>query len=253
MRVVSLSPSLTEIIQYLGCEAQLAAITSDCPEDIQKPRLLSPKAISLADLDLFSKDTILFDEYEVAPELAQAIKKSFHTIAFDIRSIDHVSRCVSDLGRLLRSEEKANQLNTDIYHEVQLCKTENAGIQPIRFLTLIWNRPQLTTNFDHYISRMVELCGGFNVFHAEPLREFPVEIEQMIEKKPDLLILPKKPYPFQKRHISKLREYRVFSKCVIELVDGSFFSRFGPRTVVALQTIRQLVVSARQKVVVTKE
>ncbi len=186
---------------------------------------------------------ILADQNENRPEEIKALQKKFKVVLFDVRSVQAVIDAVSTIARLAENPQAAEKLITEIKTEYDINR-QAAPTPPVQTLALLWNLPYLTINFDTYISRLIESSGGYNVFHQDPIREFPVDLEDLIEKNPAVLLLPKTPYPFSSRHVKRFREYRVFSKIPIHLIDGRFFSRFGPRTVEALKTFREILLEA---------
>lgn len=246
MKVVSLSPSLTEIIMGLGASSMLSGVTDHCPEIEGAPRLGSPKALRLAEIEALRPEGILVDLNENRPEEIRTLQKNFKLLNFDVRGPKDAADAVCALGRFTGRVSEASKLAGDISQAVAASAGGPVAQDPVRALILIWNQPLLTVNFDTYMSRLVECAGGRNVFRADPLREFAVELEDMIEKEPELLFLAGPPYPFAARHAKKFREYRNFSKIPIRVVDGLLLSRFGPRTIEALETLKGYLDQARE-------
>ena len=244
-KVVSLSPSFTEILEKFGRAGELAGITDHCPELPHAPaRLGSPKALRLDLIEGLKPDLILSAARENRPEEIRALEKKFRVVSFDVRSVESVLDLVAALGRLADAPEESRELAAEIAEEQRLCKAEK-DLPRVRTMILLWNIPLLTVNFDTLISRVIETAGGLNVFREDPLPEFPVELEDMIEKEPEVLFLPTAPFPFKKKDIKHFRQYRIFSKIPIELVDGRLFSNFGPATLDALRAFREIFSKVR--------
>ena len=217
-------------------------MTDHCSESIRPdlPRIGSPKALRLSEIRSLAPDCILSDQNENRPEEIRELQKEFRVLSFDVRSVPAVLDAVSALGRLADKISQAQKLVSEIKTEYETSRAHCEGNPPLETLLLLWNQPYLTINFDTYASRLIECCGGRNVFHEEPLREFPADLEDLIEKNPSLLLLPGDPFPFARRHIKGFRQYRVFSQIPIKLIDGHLISRFGPKTAEALRTFRNL-------------
>ena len=243
MKSVSLSPSFTDIIEKLGRGDRLTGITDHCEEireDIAK--IGSPKALNMAQIEALKPDLIFADLNENRPEELRLLQKQFKVISFDVRSVPAVLETIRVIGQHVEAIPEAVKLAEEIAKEKDAAQESAKEIEPVRTLILLWNTPYLTINFDTYISRLVETCGGYNIFHSDPLREFPVEIEDMIDNNPGLVLLPRAPYPFKKAHIARFRQYRIFSKVRIEMIDGKLFSYFGPKTADALKKLSALIV-----------
>ena len=245
MKIVSLSRSFTEILENFGLASELAGATDHCPELAAAPaRVGSPKSLRLEIIEGLHPDLIFADARENRPEELRELQKKFRVVSFDVRSVDHAMDTVRAVGRLTGALEESEKLVSEIAREYQLCKLEK-DLPRVRTMILLWNIPLLTVNFDTYISRLLEASGGLNIFHADPLPEFPVELEDIIEKEPEILFLPTEPFPFKKKDIKRFRQYRILSKIPIELVEGRLFSYFGPATVEALRFFRSVFAKGR--------
>lgn len=241
MRIVSLSPSLTEILTALGAADRLVGVTDACEMgSLGVTRLGSPKAIQVSKVEGLNPDWILADAGDNRPEEIRALEKGGRVKVFDVRKIDEASDAVSDLGRLVEKPTEAGRLCESIQEEMKLDRETFQSRPKKRTVVLIWERPYLTVNFDTYPSRLIEASGGVNVFRQEPLHEFPVELEDLFEREPELLLLPTEPAPFREKHVREFRKYRLFSRIPIHLVDGKLFSRYGVQTCEALRTLREI-------------
>ncbi|MSR77579.1 MAG: hypothetical protein EXS63_05070 [Candidatus Omnitrophica bacterium] len=248
MKIISLHPSLTEILCALGVEDQLAGVTLQCTvSNPDLPRVGSAKLFDLPLIESLKPDLVVVDAVETPEEELVRLRENLKILELRVLSTAHVIDTVWDLGRAAGVPERAKALKEEIAREKMLCVETFRDLEKLPTLILLWKNPYITINYDTYVSRLVEECGAFNVFHSESRRQFEVEIAEMIEKDPKLLLLATDPFSFKKAHIKKLREYRIFSKIPIELVDGRLFSYYGPRTVEALRTLREIVTKSSKK------
>ena len=241
MRIISLSPSLTEIVISLKAADQLVGVSNVCEVgEANLQRVGSCKALEFSKIDSLSPECVLADSQDNRPEEIQRLQKKWNTKVFDVKSLDQVCDTVMELGRLVQKRPEAELLVKGIRGEASGNEEIFLGQAKKRTLILIWDTPYLTLNYDSYPSHLVEASGGVNVFHEEPVREFPVEMEDMIEKNPEVLLLPTDPAPFKSKHVSNFRRYRIFSKIPIHLIEGKLFSRYGVQTVEALKRLREI-------------
>lgn len=238
MRIVSLSPSFTEILESCKAAGQIVGITDDCPVLKHEPaRLGSTKSFDLAKIESMRPDLVLADQNENRPEVLRELAKKFKVVSFAITSIHSVAEAVGEIGRLAGCETETRLLAGEILSAIP---PENEAKEKVRTLILLWNLPFLTVNRETYSSILVEAAGGYNIFHEDPVREIPIEIEDMIDNKPAAILLASDPYPFTKSHVDYFEAFNIFSHVKVRLLDGHFFSRFGPRTVSALKTLRHI-------------
>ena len=73
---------------------------------------------------------------------------------------------------------------------------------------------------------MIETIGWHNVL-AETLRYPAIELEELKNKQPDLILLSSEPYPFKDTHIAEIKG--VLPGVEVMLVDGEMFSWYGSR------------------------
>jgi ABC-type Fe3+-hydroxamate transport system substrate-binding protein len=241
VRIISLGPSLTEILGTLGALDQLAGATDACEmAGNHVARLGPPKAIQISRLSQLSPDWVLADARENRPEEIEQIQKQWKTKVLDVRSLQAVLDTIAELGRLTGKTEAARGLNDRLRSEMAFCEIPLSDRPKKRTVLLIWNQPYLTVNFDTYPSRLIDATGGLNAFREEPLAEFPVEMEDIVEKNPEILLLAGAPAPFQKRHVAQFRRYRILSRIPIHLVSGDLFTRYGSRTLEGLRVLREI-------------
>lgn len=241
MRIVSLSPSLTEILPALKAEGDLVGVSDLCePSRKDLPRTGSPKVLEFSVIDSLAPDWILADSQDNRPEEIERLQLKHKVKLFEVKGPEGVLDALAELGRLIGKTREASVLIEAIQGEVRQSREIFQDRPKKRTLLLVWDTPYLTVNFDSYPSRLLEASGGLNVFREESVREFPVELEEMIRKEPEVLFLSGEPAPFRKKHVAEFRRYRIFSKIPIRLIQGRHFSHYGLQTKEALQDLRKI-------------
>lgn len=234
MRIISLSPSITETLEALGLQGDLAGVTDDCPvpgvETVGRPMALSSEKIQT-----LKPDVIVTAFAENRPEEIRVLEHTCRVAVFKVNSMPSLVQTIKDLGELFEKQNEAKELIRKIYAEWPA-----PCLNPVRSMLLLWNAPFLTVNANTFSSSLIEAAGGLNVFRAEPVAEIPIELEDMSDQKPDLILLPAAPYPFEKQHVDYFKNIPVFAEKSVHLIDGLLISRFGPRTVEALKTLRKI-------------
>jgi ABC-type Fe3+-hydroxamate transport system substrate-binding protein len=105
-----------------------------------------------------------------------------------------------------------------------------------RSAVLIWRRPWMTTNADAYGSSLLDLLGVDNVFADSNERYPEVALEEVAERRPDLVLLPDEPYAFRERHTQEVAA--AVADADIRLVDGRDLFWWGVRTPAAASRLR---------------
>ena len=81
---------------------------------------------------------------------------------------------------------------------------------------------------DTFINEMMNYCGFDNIF-ANVKRYPETNIEELLKKNCELLLLSSEPFPFKQKHIEELKSQ--LSGVKIILVDGEMFSWYGSRLI----------------------
>jgi ABC-type Fe3+-hydroxamate transport system substrate-binding protein len=105
-----------------------------------------------------------------------------------------------------------------------------------RSAVLIWRRPWMTTNADTYGSSLLDLLGVGNVFADSNERYPKVALEEIAERRPDLVLLPDEPYAFRARHVQEVAA--AVADADVRLVDGRDLFWWGVRTPAAASRLR---------------
>lgn len=241
MRIVSLSPSFTEIILALGLQHDLVGMTDDCLQDVVRPseaasNVGAPKALHIEKIAALKPDLLIAESGLNRPDEIKTLKERFHVLSYEVISIASLIKAIGDLGTQLEKLESAKQLIREIYSG-----WEQAPKDPVPAMILLWNMPFLTVSANTYASHLLEAAGGLNVFRKDPTPEVAIEIEDMMDQKPEVILLAQEPFPFKQEQADYFQSLPPFAKKKVRLIDGYLISRFGPRTINALKTLKTLL------------
>ena len=272
-RIVSLVPSLTEVLCVYGREAQVVGITDYCAEPasdvVHKRRVGGTKNPHLEAI-LALRPTLIFavaeeNRYQDVAQLEAAGIPVYVFAPVTVRDgIDLLWRmadildCQPDVQQLLEAVEAA-------YAETQALVATRT---PVRVFCPIWKSPYMTINADTYIHDMLRVCGGNNIF-AERQRRYPlaadlglqpehrrardtardrryprVTLQEMATLRPEVILLPDEPYVFSQADMADFTPFTdvpAVAQGRIHLIDGKLLSWYGPRLGRSLRTLRRLL------------
>lgn len=235
MRIVSLCPSLTELVFDLGLGASLVGRTKFCVhpsglvESVEKVGgTKNPKISRIAEL---APDIVLLNEEENRREDAEALMAaglSCHTSM--PRTIADTADMVRSIGDALGAPKQAEVIAHDIEIRAQEVAARAVERESIRYAYLIWREPWMTVNDDTFVHALLANAGGINVFGAMPERYPTITLEQLRDSTPDVVLLSTEPFPFAERHIEEVAARSGISRARIVIVDGELLSWHGSRT-----------------------
>jgi ABC-type Fe3+-hydroxamate transport system substrate-binding protein len=237
-RIVSLVPSQTELLHYLGLEQAVIGITKFCvhPSDWfkSKPRISGTKNVNIEAVKALQPDIIIANKEENVKEQIEALETIAPVWVSDINNLEDALAMIEAIGKLTNTNQKAEELIKEIQSRFTQLQPPNTKLKTAY---LIWRKPYMTVGGDTYINNMLQYAGFENVFTNE--KRYPaVTIEQLAETKCDLLFLSSEPYPFKQAHISELQE--ALPNTNIVLVDGEMFSWYGSRLLEAATYFKDL-------------
>lgn len=246
VRIVSLSPSMTEIVFALGEQNRLAGVSQSCdyPEEarlyqqittfpeIDREAILSlnPDCI-LATSDIFSPAQALWFRQQGIPVVYQ----SYPDLVSVWKGIGHIARLCGSRPEALAvvdSLEKGAQ-------EIQE-KPRAGGTVAI----LVNSSPLMIAGGQGFLNDLILTAGGKNI-GADFQRDYvETDAEFLMNKNPDFLVIPGRDdyeaLAFLEQHPRLTGMGAVAGKRIFR-VDPSVFLRPGPRSVQALMEMRSIL------------
>ncbi|MEM6297381.1 MAG: helical backbone metal receptor [Bacteroidota bacterium] len=230
-RIVSLVPSLTELLFDLGLEQRICGVTSFCvhPKHARKSCTViggtkKPKLDRILNL---KPDLIVANKEENNQADVETLAKEVPVWVSDIKTLLDNNTAILSLGEVTQTTSIAQNLVTQIEEKQRQLPKRDLK----RALYLIWRKPYMSIGGDTFINEMMLQAGYENIL-ADQIRYPELTAAQIIELSTEVILLSSEPYPFRERHIQELQE--LSPKSIIRLVDGELFSWYGSRVVKAL-------------------
>jgi ABC-type Fe3+-hydroxamate transport system substrate-binding protein len=225
-RIVSLVPSLTELLYDLGLRNEVAGITKFCihPDEWfrTKKRIGGTKTVHLGEVRALKPDLILANKEENVQEQVEALAAEFPTWSSDITTLEGALDAIRSIGQLVHREGEARALVARILDAFEELEPVFENRPDTGYL--IWRDPWMTVGHDTFIHDMMERLGVHNAF-SDRTRYPEISIEEM--QRCEYLLLSSEPYPFKQAHVAELQAQLPHTH--ILLVDGELFSWYGSR------------------------
>lgn len=247
-RIVSLVPSITETLFDLGLEAEIVGRTNFCIRPREKAlkvkRVGGTKDPNIDEIAALSPDLILLNAEENRPGDIEALSRHWPAyVSFPKKATEGID-LIREIGRLTGRERAAEAMALRAESEMKKARLDLQAKPEVRIAYLIWRNPYMTINGDTYISDMIQVCGGKNVFEDWPKRYFEIGIEDLKRASPDMILLPSEPYKFREKHAAELstcKEILAVRENKVLLVQGDLFCWYGSRVVAAFGYLRSLL------------
>lgn len=258
VRIVSLVPSLTELLFDLGLSSYLVGRTGFCvhPKEVHNiAKIGGTKNVNIEKIKKLAPTHLIvnIDENEklTVEKLAQFIPNIIVTHPISPR--DNLA-LFQLIGAIFNVDEQASRLCEEFENAYQQLSIEQlsieqlsvqqdgaqkAGAQQARknVLYCIWKDPWMSVSSDTYIAQMLALKNwqqvGLQVTDRYPVFEWNEQLLSEI----DAVLLSTEPYRFTQSHVAQLQ--KEIQKPVY-LVDGEMFSWYGSRSILGLRYLQNV-------------
>ncbi len=241
MRIISVVPSLTELLFDLGLQNEIVGITRFCIHPKQKNNKVTKvggtKSLKLDRIFQLEPDIIIANKEENAQEDIEYLKKHFDVLLTDIFTLEQALESILEIGRRTNVIFKAKLLVEEIRMEFKHLKPFSKSKNKVAYF--IWDNPMMISGRNTFINNILEILGFENLDTNVASRYPELTNQKIIEGKPDFLFLSSEPFPFKEKQ--KLEFESRFPKMQVVLVDGEMFSWYGSRLKLAPKYFNQLI------------
>ena len=242
-RIISLVPSLTELLFDLGLEDRMVGVTKFCihPAHAQQvaAKVGGTKKFNFDQIKALEPDLIIANKEENYKEGIERLCEEYPVYISDIFDLNDAIRTIEHIGLITQSESESKQLVAKIQQGFESVKDKLEG----RVLYLIWQGPVMVAASNNFIDFLLNWLGLENV--AGHLERYP-ELDEAALKtlSPDYVFLSSEPFPFKEKHLETYE--KLFPNAEVMLVDGEMFSWYGSRLAHSPKYFMSLPVSRRR-------
>ena len=232
-RVVSLVPSLTEAIA-VTLPHVLVGATDFCthPEGLDVARVGGTKYPRMADLLALGPDLVVMNMEE--NRRSDADELAAHGIDVHVTYPRTVGTALDELATMLRRLGATGE--PEWLRRARLAWAEPAPANRKTAIVPVWRRPWIVAGGDTFTSDVLRRLGVDNLYNDPDDRYPRPDLEDLVSRKPDLVILPDEPYLFTE---DDGPEAFPGTRCV--LVSGRHLTWYGPSLADARHSLAQAV------------
>ncbi len=211
-RIVSLVPSWTETLFALGLGGEVVGVTKFCAEPAEAlasvTRIGGTKNPDVRAILRLESDFVVANAEENRREDVERLRAAgipvFTTYP---RTVPGAVESLLKLGRALGREAEAAGLAREITLVVSGVEA-NLGVWSklrLRAFCPIWKNPWMTFNADTYAHDVLRLMGFNNVFASAGERYPMTTLDEAVERRPDVVLLPDEPYEFGDADVEEVK------------------------------------------------
>jgi len=239
-RVVSLAPSLTEMVYALGAQDRLVGVTRYCnypPETSNKTRVGGMLDPNIETLIRLKPDLILLSYSGNTREQAERFAKlGFKTISFKEKSLSDIVSNIVKLGKLL--EVSPTQATNDFITTLKSVRPIHPSMTAV--ILLSW-KPAYSATANTFIGDAIRLTGLSNVV-VSPIAYPSLSIENLVRLHPEFIIAITSLKASQKAIAKTFARFNFQPKWIF--IDTDSLSRPGPRVSPTILQLSQAIKSS---------
>jgi ABC-type Fe3+-hydroxamate transport system substrate-binding protein len=227
----------------LGLEEEVMGITKFCvhpePWYRSKQRIGGTKTVKVEVVKALAPDLIIANKEENDQAQVEELAQWFPVWVSDVSDLQTALTMIKGVGSITDRETKATQL----CERIQAAFASLPTFAQLTAAYVIWREPYMVSGGGTFIHAMLAKAGFQNVF-GDRDRYPEIELSDLQQHQPDVILLSSEPYPFKARH---LEEFRAFCpQAAILLADGELFSWYGSRLLKAPNYFRELRASINE-------
>jgi ABC-type Fe3+-hydroxamate transport system substrate-binding protein len=235
-RIVSLVPSITELLFALDLGAQVVGRTTFCihPHEplARVPRVGGTKTPRLERIAELAPSHVIVNVDENRREDAKALADAGVCVITTHPCAPQDNPALYRLlGEVFQRADRAAHLCNAFREALATLQQTVRGRPRRRVLYLIWRDPWMTVSRDTYIAGTLAEAGLDTAGH-DPRRRYPeLDLPHALAQRLDAVLLPSEPFPFKPGHVDEIREAAGDPSLPVHPIDGEMTSWYGSRAI----------------------
>jgi iron complex transport system substrate-binding protein len=248
-RIISLAPSITEILFALRFNEEIAGVTNYCdyPEAASsKPRIggfVSPsieKIVSLKpDLIVAIQDGNRWDTIERLNHLG------FPVYVIDPKGWKGILETIEHMGDAFGKKEESRRIVSDMTKKKDRIVSLTRSLPRPKVFFQMGLSPVVTPGPNTLADDLIRLAGGKNIAGDDPMQYPSYNIETIMLKAPEIIILSSMEKERDYAHLVKMwqdwKNIPAVKRNAIYVVDSNIVDRPGPRTPEGLEKLARII------------
>ena len=243
-RIVSLAPSITEMIYFLDLGDKLVGNTLYCdyPEAAKKVTKVGDLLSIDAEKILMLKPDVVFVSVEgnTKENYQKLIKMGITVFVSNPRNYEGIKKTLSDLGKMFNKKNKVDSITTNWDKRVEKLHQLSANITPQNVMFIIELKPLIVAGKNTFLNEYINICGMKNIVDDSNLNYPILNREEVLKRNPSFIL-----YATDKKNIKKLflemypewKNIDAVKKDNLFIIDANIFFRPGPRFINASEQL----------------
>ena len=248
IRIVSLAPSVTEMLFAIGLDQEIVGVTQYCdypPEALAKPKVgySHPNIESLVAL---KPDLVLAPrEFLRSDTLGKLEQLKIPAFILEAKTIEDIPSHIQALGRMLERSPVADRVATEMRQRIGSIRSRLQGLPRPRLLYVLNSQPLISVGPGSFIHHLIEVAGGTNVAAGARTAYPRLDMEEVLKEDPEIILFPvgsSEGVPAREQEV--WRRWTTLSAVKhdrLHRVSADLLNRPGPRIVQGVETLAAII------------
>ena len=192
-RVVSLAPSLSEIVVELGAADLLVGVLDGGERPPALAKVASVGHYGQLDMERLlslNPDLILLWPGSIGPAQREQLQRlKIPVYVAEPHSLEQLTTQVQAIAEQLGRADAGRQLAAQLRQRLADLRQRYRRAEPLRVFYQVWNQPLYTVGGGQIISDALTVCGARNVFDDLTLPAPQVSIESVLQRNPQMILV----------------------------------------------------------------
>jgi iron complex transport system substrate-binding protein len=194
-RIVSTSPSITEMLYALGLGDRVVGVTTFChypPEAAKKPKIGNYLQPNLEVIVALRPDLVITETTGVRrPERLSGLK--LNVLDVDDGTLAGIYDSIRRIGGAAGVPDRAEGLRRSIQDSLEAIRKKVAGRPPRTMVFLVGRTPgrleeMVAVGRGSFLNELIAIAGGDNIFRDSPAAYGRIGMEELLARNPEAIV-----------------------------------------------------------------
>lgn len=247
-RVVSLAPSITEMLFAIGVDDQIVGVTEFCdyPAAAKLKAKVGYSNPSAEALIALRPDLVLAPRDFLRPDLQAKLEQlKIPLFVLDAHTLEDILLHIQTLGKMFEKASAASEVTQSMRQRIADIRRKVETPPTKRVLYVLNSQPLITVGPGSFIHQMIGLAGGINIAAQAGVAYPKLSMEAVLKDDPEVLIFPSGGVETVPR--SEQQQWRRWDSLSavkqqrFHEVSSSLLNRPGPRVIEALEQLARAI------------